>query len=364
VDLLELLRRPEGKTLGVMILLGIALLITPGGATGQTVPRSPSELIRYLTYQSDRPDKHGGKKGENLAFDCGQLLGQGQDDRALTMSLVKMGESAVPAIEEALDSYEARGGKSNVPLQAGWVLLAYARIKGPEAFPRLHRLIGNPNLAYHAGSIDFSIALALGLTSYVSSFARLPESDDVHVCTVAGSTAEELKVTPCVPPSREKYPFRFHCDRGDEPRDALDALIQAWETDDRLSLEASLGPSAGSALEQLLRGRTWAAMRSELWAGRSDRNVEVGYRFDAAGRWSEPDETLEERGPRRLERNCDNPGITTLFTNSSGGACGKLLLKFSMSWREGVPQYLADNENLGDVLKLIASCASDTSQKR
>jgi len=346
------------------MLLGFALLVAAGGATGQTVPQSPAELIRYLTYQSDRPDRHGGKKGENLAFDCGQLLGQGQDDRALATSLVKMGESAVPAIEEALDSYEARGGKSNVPSQAGWVLLAYARIKGPAAFPRLHRLIGNPNLAYRAGSIDFSIALALGLTSYVSSFARMPALDDTHVCTVAGSTAEELKVTPCVPPSREKSPFRIHCGRGDEPKDALDDLILAWETDDRLLLETNLGPNAGLALEQLLKGKTWAAMRSELWPGPSERGVEVGYRFDIAGRWSEPDEMLlEERAPRGFEGDTARPQIETLFTNSSGGACGKVLLKFSKSWRDWGLQSSVDNANFGDVLKLIASCASDASRK-
>jgi hypothetical protein len=348
-----------------MKLLGTTLLVAAGGALGQTAPQSPAELIRYLTYQSDRPDKNGTKKGAFQRFSCGEIYWEGEDDRALTMSLVKMGLPAVPAIEEALDSLEARGWKSGVALQAGWLMGAYARIKGPEAFPRLHKLVGNPNLADHAYGVDGSIALALGLTSYVSSFARLPALDGVHTCTVAGSTAEELKVTPCVPPSREKSPFRIHCGRGDEPKDALDDLILAWETDDRLLLETNLGPNAGSALEQLLRGKTWAAMRSELWPGPSDRSIEVGYRFAISGGWSEPDETLEEkRGPRSFEGSYDNPEIETLFTNSSGDACGKLLLKFSRSWRGGWDlQYSVDNANLGDVLKLIASCSTDTTRK-
>jgi hypothetical protein len=348
-----------------MKLLGIALVIPAGGAVGQTAPQSPAELIRYLTYQSYRPDLHGAEKGAFSASSCGQVNGEARDDRALTMSLVKMGESAVPAIEEAISSYEARSEKWEVPLQAGMVLLAYARIKGPEAFPRLHRLIGSPSLASQAHSLDGSIALALGITSYVSSFQRAP-APPFHICRVPDSSADELSDTPCVPPSQEKLPFKFHCGRTEEPRDTLDDLVLGWETDDRLLLETSLGPKARVALEQLLKGRTWAAMRSDLWPGPPDRSVQVGYKFDVAGRWSEPDETLvEENAPRSSEWGPANPEMQTLFTNSSGGACGKVLLKFAKSRpRDWIDPYSVDNANLGDVLKLIASCASDASQKR
>ena len=126
-----------------MLLAALGLLsVIP--AIGQTETRSPADLIRYLTYQFGRPDEHGMVKGQSVVFSCGPAIGEQRDDRKLTKSLVAFGASAVPAIEEALDSFEARGEESEVASKVGWLLLAYARIKGPAALPRLSRITGRP----------------------------------------------------------------------------------------------------------------------------------------------------------------------------------------------------------------------------
>jgi hypothetical protein len=323
--------------LGVTVLLGFIGLLSASNAIGQTEPQSPSALIRYLTYQSDRPDKHGMTKGQSTVFNCGPSLGEARDNRAITKSLVNLGPSAIPAIEEALDSFELRGKKSEVASEAGWLLLAYARIKGPAAYPRLRRMYANSGLTAFANTMDNSFALAFGLTSYVSASRGIPD---------------------------------FRCSRGEEPRDALDRLILAWERDDRVSLEASLGPRAKSVLDQLLKGRAWATMRTELWPTTFGRSVGMGYRFAASGRWAEPEETLEEeRGQGAIDGNSNNPEIETLFKSSSGGDCGKLRLRFFGTQRSatedwGVERYSIDNPGLADVLRLIASCATDTVRPR
>jgi hypothetical protein len=236
-----------------------------------------------------------------------------------------MGTSAVPAIEEAINSFEALGENSEIWSQAGWVLLAYAQIEGPAAFPRLHRLIGNPKLGAYAFGVDNSVLVQL--------------------------------------PSREVPIESFHCDRGEEPRDALDRMILAWETDDRPSLEAALGPTAESALTQLLKGTTWAAMRSALWSGRLKTNVDVGYRFDVPGRWSDSEETLEdERLAGNPQGNYNHPEIKTSLTTRSGNTCGETRLTvFSTPhtpWPEGRRRYAVDNSDLGNLLQRIASCAA------
>jgi hypothetical protein len=361
------LRRPKNRTIRrnsasfLMRLLLAVLGSSASGAHAQT-EQSPRALIRYLTYQSDRPDQHGMLKGSSGIFSCGPALAEARDHRALTRSLVRMGTSAVPAIEEAINSFEALGENSEIWSQAGWVLLAYAQIEGPAAFPRLHRLIGNPKLGAYAFGVDNSIALALGLTSYVSSFRRTGRPIQ-HQCRLPGSDAVSFGPKPCKLPSREVPIESFHCDRGEEPRDALDRMILAWETDDRPSLEAALGPTAESALTQLLKDTTWAAMRSALWSGRPKTNVDVGYRFDVPGRWSESEGTLEdERLAGNPQGNYNHPEIKTSLTTRSGNTCGETRLTvFSTPhtpWPEGRRRYSVDNSDLGNLLQRIASCAA------
>jgi len=298
--------------------------------------KSPSELIKYLTYQSDRPDRHG--LLHSLAFSCGPYLGEARDDRAIVGELVKLDISAVPAIDEAPDSLEANGETSEVALKAGWLLLAYARIKGPAAYPRLQKMIGNPRLGRFVQVADNSLAVALRLTSYVTSF-------------------------------REAAVGR-RCDRGDEPKDALDNLILACERSDRPMLESTLGPQASAALRKLLKKRSWSSLHGKLWQIESgtNRKVQVGYRFANSGRWGEPDETLgDERKVAYIAGNYAVPEIQTLFTNRAGIICGKLRLRFSSTaitpWL-GVMRYSVNTSDLMLLVKTIATCASDTGSPR
>src|SRR5580700_9273428 len=299
-------------------------LLSASCAIGQTEQRSASDLIRYLTYQSDRPDKHGVKADEITGlFSCGPALGEDRDDRALTRSIVRLGASAVPAVEDALDSFEARGEKSEVAFKAGWLLLAYASIQGPAAVPRLRRLHDKPGFENYAFRLDKAVALALGLTSYVSPLRSF------HLCSTNDSGATSESRAPCVAPSREVPMHNIRCDRGDEPRDALDRLILAWVTNDPESLEVGLGPRAKAALDQLLQGPTWTAMRADFLPSTPGKSVAMGYRFAALGRWSEPDETLQDtRGPGTLEGDYVNPVIETQLVNGSGADCGSLPVNF------------------------------------
>ena len=145
-------------------------------AIGQTEPQPPRDVIKLMDW-SDQSGEHG------TVITCGRVLAEARYQRDLTRQLVKMGTPAIRAIEEALDSFETRGEKSEIGWHAGWLLLAYAQIKGPAAYPRLHKLIGNPKLGAYADSGWITlIALAFGLTSYVSSFQGMgdPDSRSLH----------------------------------------------------------------------------------------------------------------------------------------------------------------------------------------
>ena len=265
-----------------------------------------------------------------MVFGCGET----EDDRqniAAARSLVSLGASAIPNIEEALDSIEKFGKRSEFAINAGLLLDAYARIKTQTAYSRLRRMIENPELHFLGIRLDSSVARAFGLTSYVSGY---------------------------------RAPMRIvHC-RGEEPRDALDHLILAWERNDRALLESSLGPNAKVALDSLLAGRTWEDMRTELWRGKSGPGVALGYRFAISGRWSEPEIRIEDdRNSAGAVYMTVNPELDTLFRNVSGDDCGRRQVKFLNA--KGVSSmYLVDNSDLRDLLSLLASCAVKTSGRR
>jgi hypothetical protein len=346
-----------------MMRLAAVVLLSASCAIGQTEPRSASDLIQYLNYQSYRPDKHGVKADETTGlFSCGPAAGEDRDDRALTRSMVRLGASAVPALEEALDSFETRGEKSEVAFKAGWLLLAYAGIHGPAAVPRLRRLYDKPGLVNYAFQLDRAVALALGLTSYVSPLRSF------HECTVPTQSTTSTGRAPYVAPSREIPLHNIRCDRGDEPKDALDRLILAWVTNDPESLEDGLGSRAKASLDQLLEGRTWTAMRADLWPSTAGKSVAMGYRFAPVGRWSEPDETLQDtRGPVTPEGNYANPEIETQLVNGSGANCGSLRVNFIQLPRSrftGRPQeYSVDNADLAELLRLIGACSIDSNHQ-
>jgi hypothetical protein len=265
---------------------------------------------------------------QRAAFSCGQLT----PDLEAARSLVKLGVSAIPDVEHALDSIEGLGDGSEYAPGAGWLVDAYAEIVGPDAFMRLRRMLSNPKLAFLRLDLDGSIALSLNLTFYASG-SRVPTR-------------------------------LFLCDRRGEPRDALNQLILAWRSNDIRWLQGSLGPRASVALNSLLEGRTWADMRAELWRGASGSEVAVGYRFEAPDWWSRPEDTLGRKREFVALAHPEDPDFETRFVNASGGDCGKIRVKFLATPKGAGPGYLmyvVDNSDFGELLRLIGSCAAGDS---
>jgi hypothetical protein len=168
------------------------------------------------------------------------------------------------------------------------------------------------------------MALSLGLTSYVSSGR---EGGRLIIC------------------------------RRQEPKDALDELLLALERSDRSELESSLGPDARKALDRLLEDKSWEAVHRQLWPAVPTGQSAVGYHFDIRGRWSEPEETLEEN-----RNDGDDPltsaeiALDTQFKTSTGKNCAKYVLGFKKVSQFGRARYLVNNRTLGDLIQSINTC--------
>jgi len=277
---------------------------------------SPTGLVKFLTYQSGRPKRPGAA----VVLGCGTDQA-GREDRAAAESLVSLGAKAVPAIEEGLDSINTWKGNPR------WLLYAYARIQGPATFARLWAMYSNPESFSFQLSLDDALALSFGLTSYVSSFRP-----SVRVfCHSAGPVA------------------------------ALDQLVLAWEKGDRRWLEACLGPHAKAALNSLMEGRTWAAMRAELWHGPPSGEVAVGYRFEIRAGWAEPEWAWEDYTGGSAYASDNAPELNTRFATRTGGACGQESIGFLKAPGDPPPgdlTYLVDQSRIESLLRLIGSCAT------
>jgi hypothetical protein len=194
-------------------------------------------------------------------------------------------------------------------------------------------LIDNDHLGFLGADLDYSAALSLGLTSYVSASRSVPG---------------------------------FACCRVPEPRYALSQLVLGWERDDRPTLQAQLGPRGVASLNELLATQTWAALRRALWSSTSHPNPSLGFRFLTAERWSEPEETLDQRTqdrrwaptlaefPARVE-------LETAFMDRSGNECGQRRLTFLR--REGTsptdaPSYVIEEPNMLGLLTLLGVCGT------
>lgn len=293
-----------------------------GSGTSEAQNRSPSDLIEILTNSPDRP----GIDAESMGlFSCGQRSAA----RAVAMSLARLGDAALPAIERELDASQSLTHEFRD--RSIWLQLAYARIRGRAAYPRLRRLEADPSLGPDRRNLDSPIALALNLTSYVSDSRPLAKA--------------------------------IRCNRGPEPRDPLDQLILAWQKGNRPWLESSLGPIGKTALYALLADKTWESMRAELWHDVTDGGVAIGYRFETSGEWSEPEETLGEGGSSggNAAVNLETPfELETLFTGRSGAECGRTRIRFIRTGGGESPgRYAVDAADLRELLVLIASCAAE-----
>jgi hypothetical protein len=188
---------------------------------------------------------------------------------------------------------------------------------------------GNPNQFSTAAYVDDAVALTFGLTSYLSAFRAIEESN-----------IDQLGLP------------KIHCDRGHQPKDILDRFVLAWEVRNRKLLGETLGRDAKYSLDQMPIGI--------LGGVPLDPSAAIGYRFMIEGAWSEPEETLQEL-PAQVNTAAypDDPVVLVAFKNRRGADCGKLTVSF-LSIREGpgFNSYLIDDSNLPALLRLLSACAA------
>jgi hypothetical protein len=313
--------RPEHTFLGLVVLLG-CLARPPGEAHGQPQDPSPSSLVKFLM----RPTE----PGVGITFSCG-IDDEARAKHAAAKALVRQGQAALPAVEEAIDLFGKNGGaRSNAPPYL--LFYVYAKIQGQSAFPRLWHLSSDPTLwPFGLEPPSDAMALALGLTSYV--------------------------------PDTRSLARVLHC-WGQQPRDALNQLILGWERGDEEWFESALGPDATAALKSLRKERDWATMRAELWPSKSSGHTAVGYRFALEGQYSMPEWNIidAEYGDSDftglgapLPESQEFP-LTTQFTDKTGKRCGTFEVKFFSDPHPRARGYLAflvDNSDLGGLLGLI-----------
>jgi hypothetical protein len=305
-------------------LFAILASLPVGTMNGQTESESPSALVRSLS--KERP------KGQPIIaiFRCGLINGPLRE-RQTAGELVQLGRAALPGLERALDSVEKKGWQSDLYENARWLFFAYARILGSAAAPRLLRMRKNPKLADARRSIDDALALSLGLTSYVSGMDGPSPS--------------------------------LGC-RGEQPRDALDQMVESLERGNLAGLQKVLGPDAREALDHALEARSWETLLGKTWSLQPDVDYALGFRFEMQGPWSEPEETLEQpreeyKGPLLA---ADKFSIETQFTDSAGKDCGRHKVDFLTA--KAPPNliqdiYRIDNADIESLLRTIGRCAAE-----
>ncbi len=140
------------------------------------------------------------------------------ENRKRAKALVNHGASALPFLEAGLTSIEYQGSESPYAVNANWLMLAYAGILGPKAQLRIADMIGAPVLHYWASALDRSMALAMGLTSYLSNWRDLPCPPNELECRV--SRRSDI-VSTCPDRDRRRRPQVSHrqCGHRQTPRD-------------------------------------------------------------------------------------------------------------------------------------------------
>jgi hypothetical protein len=325
----------------------VGLLLACGGPCAAQA-QSSMDLIWFLTGQSYRPDR--GPEGSGL-FSCGQVVA----DHRAGVALAKLGDLALPDIEHELDAIETHA--HNPEFGSDWLELAYAKIKGSAAYSRLRKMEAeaDPGRQY----LDRAIALSLGLTSFVSASKSVTSKFPYQCRKNTDVNTASLIVGACRPGTHAEQLMNIHCDRYEEPLDALNQFIGALETNDEIFFELQLGPDAKAALDALLEGRTWDNLRAAiLQENKTPGDLAVGYRFEIPGRWSEPAETLEENSA--YAGRPPSAALETHFKTRSGADCGRSEVHFLLTptdHPDSLTPYLVNNSDLAGLLAVIGSCA-------
>lgn|ERR1017187_1464570 len=306
------------------VVVSTVSIFAPNASLCQTRHQSAAEIIRFLN------------DPRVVVGSLPQRLEQRRAERAAANELVALGSAAVRDLDAALDRMEQQAGGSE------WLLIAYARILGPAARQRLQVMNANRRLGFLHEDLDNALAVALGLTDYVSA-ARL-------------------------------YPFTPA--RPEEPRHALDRFILGWMQDNRSQMEYVLGPKSRQDLDSLLARQSWQALRSEVLGALPGPGVAMGFRFEGAGDWSQPEETLDQELWHRRSRQTTvlilnaNPWddlppeatLSTQFVDRVGKDCGGHRdIRFVRAPAEApgnTPfKYLIDEGDLKTLLRTVSGCA-------
>lgn len=307
-------------TISLVSFGGFAQEASPDNQLASVKARA-TELVESLVHPSYDPallTKNGNRRAEL--------------DRAIADSLVELRDSATPAIEEAFNAIPDPQGQFSPSFR--WLLFAYAQIRGRAAYVRLRAMVDNPNLRSLRGDLDQSVALALGLTSYVSA---------------------------------SRVAYEFICCRAEEPRHSLDRLILAWMQSNRSKVKEELGPDGQRSFASLLSQRSWVTLLTETWGNESHAGAGVGFRFDLSDDWAKPEETLDpvihqRRHAVNLAAWPANPTISTVFVNGSGKLCAERNVIFLRTPRfpgAAIPvyKYVVDEGDMSGLLQTIATCA-------
>jgi hypothetical protein len=297
-------------------LFYVAVLYAMGGLTSSLFGQkpssldlnrlSPSQLVKFVTYQNR-------SEVFDATLNC-VATGPAKRDQEAIERLVSLGEQSVPALEEEFGAISKKGDSARHSPNTALLLYAYARIGGTRAFPLLRDMELSQHFSFATVPLDGAIAVAMGLTSYLS---------------IAHPSLRVLVAC-----------------QGQQPRNALDQMIVAWERGDPLWFETSLGETAARAVA-VKDDDEWQAFRRTFW--RDAPNAAIGYKFQVPGSLTEP--SPNEEG--KLD-------VDTAFYDRNGRNCGNMMIKFiqgAPSKPPGYLRYVVDNPNIADVLRLISACA-------
>lgn len=200
----------------------------------QTPARQPRELIDFLNHEEHaRP----GSIARLGLFTCGQS----NADRTAAEELVAHGEKAIPELEKEFRENRALG------MGSSWIQLAYAQLRGRAAYAELFQIAVDSREAPESRSNTHAIAIALGITSFVSS---------------------------------KQWTGRvFHCAGSEEPHHALDRLIAGWLQMDRDAVLSALAPATRAEFERRVPASSWPRWAHSIWQGNPPNWTAVGYRL-------------------------------------------------------------------------------------